>query len=367
MSKSARRPQRIFSVVMWLLSIVFAVFLTGLGNTVMRDLPKVDKQISVEQFVDQEQYKAAQDRERDLERAVIPLSRAVEDAVQAERSAVRDYNSGKASFENWIKNRKATESAAQNPQVIARTRNVEALQNARRDAERRTEDARIAQRDAERARDDARRARAQLTGDARPAYRKALRGQEFRVFAMRLALTLPLLIIAAWMVAKKRGSAYWPLYRGFTMFALFAFFVELVPYLPSYGGYVRYAVGIVMVIAAGHFIIRGMRQYMARKQLEEARSEAQRRQSIDYETALKKLAAKSCPGCDRAILQKEGEEVDFCVHCGIRLRENCTGCGHHNISFHRFCRSCGVPSASHKAKTQTAEVGVEPTGPPAVI
>ena len=106
-----------------------------------------------------------------------------------------------------------------------------------------------------------------------------------------------------------------------------------------------------MAIIAGHFIIRAMRRYLERKQAEESRSESERRQGIEYETALKKIAAKSCPGCDRSIVEREGIETDFCVHCGIRLKEKCNNCGERNISFHRFCLSCGVATPAGKAKT----------------
>lgn len=349
MSKSARRPQRIFSIVMWLLSLVFAGFLIGLGSLIIKDLPKVDRDVRIEQFVNQSE-KARLDAE--ISQNTINLrqaGRALEDRRNELNSAREDYNSAKTTFDNWISTRGATESNAQNPEVLRRTRDVENLRTLERDALRAVEDAVAANTAISRQQTDLRNTRGDLMAAAQPAFRKAKNWQELRVFLSRLVITLPLLIIGGYLLAKKRDSAYWPLHRGFVLFALFAFFVELVPYLPSYGGYVRYAVGIVLVVLASHYIIRGMRNYMTRKQQEEERSEGERRKSIEYETALKKISAKTCPGCDRAIIDKEGVETHFCVHCGIRLQTNCGSCDHLNISFHKFCLSCGAPTSEDLA------------------
>ncbi|WP_026942340.1 hypothetical protein [Hellea balneolensis] len=344
MSKSTRRPQQIFTIVMWLLSIIFAGFLIGLGGLIIKDLPQVDRQITVEQFADTKALEAADNSLENQQGALLNLRRNIEDAQEDQRTAREDYQSARASFNNWIKTRNATQSSAQNPEVIARNRTIEELKQDERTAQRDVQDAQTALRNAERELSDIRSARSDIISQARPKYRAAKRAQELRVFLFRLALTLPLLLVAGWLLMIKRKSAYWPLYRGFVLFALFAFFVELVPYLPHYGGYVRYTVGIIMAMIAGHFIIRSMRRYMERKKTEEARSESERRQSIEYETALKKIAAKTCPGCDRSIIQRDGVDTDFCVHCGIRLQEKCGSCGNRNISFHKFCLSCGVAS-----------------------
>ncbi|PSJ23850.1 serine endopeptidase, partial [Streptosporangium nondiastaticum] len=71
---------------------------------------------------------------------------------------------------------------------------------------------------------------------ARKKLDEAYQDQVMRVFVYRLLLTLPLLALAAWLFAKKRKSQYWPFVWGFIIFAVMAFFVELVPYLPDYGG-----------------------------------------------------------------------------------------------------------------------------------
>ena len=130
-----------------------------------------------------------------------------------------------------------------------------------------------------------------LESDAADKLDEGLRRQELRVFLYRLALTLPLLVAAGWLFARQRKSTWWPFVWGFVFFGLFAFFVELVPYLPDYGGYVRYMVGIVVTVVVGRQAILALNRYLERQKLAEARPDVERRQELAYDVAL----APHCP------------------------------------------------------------------------
>ena len=344
MIKGVRVPERAYRGVLWLVSIVFAAFIVGLGNLVIGDLPLVDQQVMAEPPVP-----TAEQQRIQQEISAIDVRRgAIDDQLEIERlqleQAQTASTNGTETFRAWIATRTATTDPAQDSELIARTRALEQLK-----ANERAIETSIAALENERLPMDQRltalQDRAyQIEADALPAQERAMFMQDLRVFLLRLLITLPMLAIAVWMVVKKRKSDHWPLMRGFVLAAVFVFFVELVPYLPSYGGYVRYAVGIVLTIGAGHFLIKNMRSYLAKRQEAEAQAEQERRRHVSHEEAFKKVAAKICPGCDRPTATTGDAEANFCIHCGMTLYDRCTTCETRKMAFFRYCMTCGTPA-----------------------
>lgn len=347
MLKSLRVPERLFQIAMWLVSLFFAAFLIGLGGKIVGDLPGVDQRLSLEQFLDPAQV-ARNRTVRDSLARLQPGRMAARDRAQLHLTATANtYRNARASFDNWIATRTATTDPTQDPEVVQRTHELDALKSAEQTAQAEVDriDAELLQ--LSQAGDDQRRRYAALEDAARGRYDAARFRQELRVFGIRLALTLPLLLIAAWLVMRKRKSQYWPLARGFVLFALFAFFVELVPYLPSYGGYVRYGVGVIASGLVGLYVIRAMQQYLARRTEVERQTESERRRALPSEEAIKRITTGVCPGCERPIATTgTGAPANFCVHCGMTLFDDCPACNTRKNAFFHFCPACGVQTAA---------------------
>jgi len=341
MSKTLRLTEKWMQRGLWAVALVFASFLVGLGGTLVGDLPKVERQLMLDDFIDRPAAMALRSSIKTTEAAERDADAALEQAQLKRRAAQADSAAARETFDNWLSTRRATQLPEQDPELVARTRALDGLKDKERAAGMAVEAQQQAALDARQGTVRERRQLAEMEQAAQQALNAEYRRVQLRVFLYRLALTLPLLVLAGWLFVKKRNTTYWPFAWGFIIFALFAFFVELVPYLPSYGGYVRYIVGIVVTVLVGRQAIVALNRYLEKQKLAEQLPDAQRREELSYDTALARLSKSVCPGCERPVDLKN-PEIDFCPHCGIGLFDHCQPCSTRKSAFAKFCHACGA-------------------------
>ena len=351
MSKALRLSEKWFRRGLWLVAVVFAGFLIGLGGTIVGDLPKVETPLQVDDFLDRAEAEKLRAQIRDQRQAEQDAQTALEQA-QLQRSKARsESQAARETFNNWLAARSVTQRVEHDPEVMARTK----VQDGLKQTEQRTQQAvEVQQQALLDARQAATAAQRQLSRMESSAYEKLgveRRKVELRVFLYRLALTLPLLVVAGWLFVKKRKGTYWPFVWGFIFFALFAFFVELVPYLPSYGGYVRYVVGIAITVLVGRYAILALNRYLERQKQAESMPDQERRKELGYDVALARMAKNVCPGCER-LVDLKNEKIDFCPHCGIGLFDRCGHCSTRKSAFARFCHACGTGGQPGRPATE---------------
>jgi hypothetical protein len=340
------------------IAIAFAIFLNMLGSLVIRDLmyaPRGGPPVR-EQFTDA--ATAPLDAQvRDLQFQRDALNDKIETTRIANARADKLYADARESFRNWIATRQATGDSRNDPELLARTQSLDQLQASAADWQKQqnalVDEGRPIDVNLTQLRTQI--AAASQAADAR--YEAASRRYELVVFGWRLALTLPLLVVAVWLFIRFRKNRYWPFVYGFGMFALTAFFVELVPYLPNFGGYVRVLVGIALTIFAGIYVLRAFQRYVERKHAELQRSQSERASTIEYEKALNAYRRKLCPSCDKP-WDLGGDSVSYCIHCALNLFKGCDGCGARNFAFFPFCNQCGKPV------TEAAESSDDPPASP---
>lgn len=345
MSKSLRLSEQWFKRALWVVSFVFAIFLSSLGSVVIEYLPRVEESLVVDDFLDPVKAKEVKAQIDDLASQIKSL-RAEQEAARFERAeAESKYFSASEAFKSWLETRAVTQDAKKDPEVMKRQQALDELNQALVEKRSRVTalDKRLMALDHEDSQAHERLQKMSLEAGERWANEQRL--QELRVFGYRLAMTLPLLAIAGWLLVKKRRSQYWPFVWGFAFFAGMTFFVELVPYLPSYGGFVRYTVGVIITVLVGRYLISALKNYMEHQKEIEKQDDAERRKAMQYDAAQAYLSKGLCPGCERPADLKSSN-YNHCAHCGLGLFESCSNCGTRKSSFTKFCHSCGHPHSS---------------------
>ena len=124
------------------------------------------------------------------------------------------------------------------------------------------------------------------------------------------------------------------------------------PYPTSYGGYVRYLVGLAVTALVGRQAIITLNCYVEKQKLAELMPNAQRREELSYDTALTRLAKNVCPGCERPVDLKN-PDIDFCSHCSIGLFDHCRACNTRKSGFAKFCCACGAAGGQVRVRLKS--------------
>ena len=109
MNSAVRLSEKWFVRALWLISVVFAFFLIGLGDAVVGDLHQVEADLSLPQFLGpeaqplQQKEDAARDKRLEAEAGL--------DQVELKRSGtLKEYEAARATFDNWVAARSANTS-----------------------------------------------------------------------------------------------------------------------------------------------------------------------------------------------------------------------------------------------------------------
>lgn len=342
------------TVINWLIAVVLAGFLIGLSITVIDDLDHTVTRPLRTDYTDYQLDRKWTAEREDINRKLESLNESDENIRKMIEVAERNKNAEQESFDNWIKTRNTLGKADQDPEVLGRIAAI--------DEYKRVVLSWASQRDSIQALikplytrlDEISAEEYKEAERIDKLYFKAMNSYDLKVFLIRFLFAAPVLGLGVYFFIRKRRHRFSPLFMGFSLFSLYVFFFGLVPYLPSYGGYVRYTVGVLLTAGLGYYAIKHLRAYQERKAAELRSSTEERASRLESERAEKAFNNHVCPSCGKDYLLKNWEGLkedstlvrpaiasNYCRYCGMQLIRKCNNCGQKNYAHLPFCVNCG--------------------------
>lgn len=362
-----KKLTRTTKVIHYLISILLAIFLIGLANRIIWDIDESDNRPLVSDFESQTEVHRYRLLGASIQDSIYTNDRK-QDALQINLDLAKTTLSQEQhSFKSWISTRTATQSATVDAQVRKRNLTMDSIQEVIQSFEKEKSVYAASVLSLREAQTDLQTRESNELTIAYKLHDEAVRSYELSIFLKRLLFVLPILLLGIWMLVKKRKHTYWPLYRGFVFFSFYGFFVGLVPYLPSYGGYVRYTIGILLSLFLGVYAIKSLQAFIKRKKEELQQSTQERSKQIKEEVAEKALENHMCPSCGKDFLINEFHQsggkkgmagnlkvTNYCRHCGLQLFKDCKSCETTNYAHLPHCYSCGdhIMEVSKEAETE---------------
>ena len=362
MELNSKKLESTSKIIYYSISAILCIFLILLSNKVIDDLDGVAKRPEAENFENKKTLLtlAKQDGQLDAEIETINSKKAT--IQKTIIIATANSKNEKQSFDNWLQTRKTLGSPDKDQEVIDRAKKLDEIYKIEQSWNLELNNIQTQYEELEKKKGDITMLTSKEKALAETKFEETLKWYDLKVFLIRLLFVGPVLALGIFFFIRKRKDKYWPLYFGFSLFSLYAFFFGLVPYLPSYGGYVRYIVGIALSGGLGYYAIKKIRIYIEHKQEELKISTEVRSKNVHSHIAEKALDNHFCPSCGKDFIIKKWEfplskmvdtnaykfVTSFCRHCGLELFKKCTDCGNNNFAHLPYCSSCGTKQATNK-------------------
>ncbi|PWH85161.1 Rad50 family protein [Brumimicrobium oceani] len=350
-----KKLEKTSKLINYLIAIVLCGFLISLSGKLIDDVDEWEERPNVEEF---QNHDFLEDKEAELLKidAQIEIKDQKRSSIQNTLRIVNgNYANAKKSFDNWLKARKTVGSPNEDKEVLSRAKELDEFYKTQQ--EWKIELNKISS-EIQTLSNQKNTIYEKINKEENRAYNEqqnAIRTYDLKVFLIRLLFILPILLLGILFIVKFRKHKYWPLFLGFVLFSFYAFFFGLVPYLPSYGGYIRYTVGIILSVLFGIYVINKIRAFIESKKKELEVSTTERAKKVQIETAEKALDDHMCPSCGKDFIIKKWDKsagkkdktstygivTDFCRFCGLELFKKCNKCGEENFAHLPYCSCCG--------------------------
>jgi len=357
-----KKLEKTSKFINYFIAIVLCGFLISLSAKLMDDVDQWKERPQLEAFENLDLIAKEKQLIKNID-ADIDVKREQQKSIQNTLNiANNNYENAKESFDNWLAARKTIGSPKEDKAILKRANKLDAYYKTQQDWEK---ELGVLNNEVYLLKKEQRIIKERMSLERENAYKlqsKAIQKYNLKVFLIRLLFILPILLIGIFFIVKFRKHKYWPLFLGFVLFSFYAFFVGLVPYLPSYGGYIRYSVGIILSVVFGIYAINKIKAFIERKKKELKAPTTERAKKVQTETAEKALDNHMCPSCGKDFIVKKwdkpsskkqqhmsyGVVTNFCRFCGLELFTPCGKCGEENFVHLPFCASCGDPVTNKK-------------------
>jgi hypothetical protein len=350
-----KKLEKTSKLINYIIAIVLCGFLISLSGKLIDDVDEWKERPTVEQFQNADFLTL---KNFEIEKIDLKINlkgekkSSIENTIKVVNS---NYVNAKKSFDNWLEARKTVGSPKEDKEVLNRANELDKYYKSQQEWKKElaeiTNEINLLTKNKNKIEELIDEEKDSAYGERE----KAIRKYDLKVFLIRLLFISPILLLGIFFIIKFRKHKYWPLFLGFVLFSFYAFFFGLVPYLPSYGGYIRYTVGIILSVLFGVYAINKIRAFIEQKKNELKISTTERSKKVQTETAEKALDNHMCPSCGKDFIVKKWDKsagkkdkaatygivTNFCRFCGLELFKKCNTCDSENFAHLPFCSNCG--------------------------